>query len=127
MQAVDRQPLRAADGAPVHPGRHRPRRTPLYRLVRRHVATFFAQAEDKADIDAVTQIQCLGSAASLNNRLHCLVLGGVKRCATDGAPGFVEVPAPTGEALQTVLHKIVARMMTLLTRRGALVEEERSA
>jgi hypothetical protein len=34
------------------------------------------------------------------------------------------VPAPTDEALQAVLHKIILRMMTLLTRRGALVQEQ---
>jgi len=31
-------------------------------------------------------------------------------CDTDGEPVFVEVPAPTDEALQTVLHKIITRM-----------------
>ena len=30
--------------------------------------------------------------------------------------------APSDEALQAVLHKIITRMMKLLTRRGALVE-----
>ena len=39
---------------------------------------------------------------------------------------FVEVPAPTDEALQSVLHKIITRTMKLLTRRGVLVEEEGS-
>ncbi len=42
------------------------------------------------------------------------------------APKFVEVPAPTDAALQTVLHKIITRLMKLLTRRGVLVEEEGS-
>jgi len=42
------------------------------------------------------------------------------------ASDFVEVPAPTDEALQTVLHKIITRTMKLLTRRGVLVEEEGS-
>ena len=37
---------------------------------------------------------------------------------------FVEVPAPTDEALQAVLHKIVTRTMKLLTRRGVWVEEQ---
>ena len=41
-------------------------------------------------------------------------------------PEFVEVTAPTGEALQTVLHKIITRWMKLLTRRGVLLEEEGS-
>ncbi len=44
----------------------------------------------------------------------------------DGAPEFVEVPEPTDEALQTVLHKIIIRLMKLLTRRGVLIEEEGS-
>ena len=42
--------------------------------------------------------------------LHCLVLDGVYRCDTDGEPVFVEVPAPTDEALQTVLHKVITRL-----------------
>ena len=46
------------------------------------------------------------------------------RCRGD--PLFVEVPAPSDEALQTVLHKIITRTMKLLTRRGVLVEEEGS-
>ena len=48
------------------------------------------------------------------------------RCDTDGEPVFVEVPAPTDEALETVLHKVITRLMKLLTRRGVLVEEEDS-
>ncbi len=44
----------------------------------------------------------------------------------NGAPEFVEVPEPTDEALQSVLRKIITRTMKLLTRRGALVEEEDS-
>ena len=37
------------------------------------------------------------------------MLDGVYRRGTDGAPEFVEVPAPTDEALQAVLHKIITR------------------
>ena len=36
----------------------------------------------------------------------------------------MEVPASTDEALQTVLLKIIARTMKLLTRKGVLVEEQ---
>ena len=46
------------------------------------------------------------------------------RCGSDGAPEFVEVPAPTDQALQAVLHKIITRTMKLLTRWGVLVEEQ---
>jgi hypothetical protein len=62
----------------------------------------------------------------LNIHPHCLVLDGVYRRGTDGAPEFVEVPAPTDDALQAVLHKIITRTMKLLTRSGVLVEEEGS-
>ena len=51
------------------------------------------------------------------------MLDGVYR-HTDGEPVFVEVPAPTDEALQALLHKIIGRLMKLLTRRGVLVEDE---
>ena len=54
------------------------------------------------------------------------MLDGVYRRGTDGEPEIVEVPAPTDEALQAVLHKIITRTMKLLTRRGGLVEEEGS-
>ena len=50
----------------------------------------------------------------------------VYRRGVDGAPEFVEVPEPTDEALQSVLHKIITRTMELLTRRRELVEEEGS-
>lgn len=63
---------------------------------------------------------------NLNFHRHCLVLDGVYRTGVDGTPEFVEVPAPTYEAEQAVLHKIITRTMTLPTRRGVLVEEEGS-
>ena len=43
---------------------------------------------------------------------------------SDSGPVFVEVPAPTDEQLQALLHRIITRLMKLLTRRGVLVEEE---
>ena len=52
------------------------------------------------------------------------MLDGVYRRGADGAPVFVEVPAPTDEALQTVLHRIITRMMKLLTRKGVLIEDQ---
>ena len=48
------------------------------------------------------------------------------RHSIDGAPEFVEVPEPADEALPAVLHKIITRMMKLLTRRGVLVEQQGS-
>ncbi len=46
---------------------------------------------------------------------------------TDGEPVFVEAAAPTDEALRALLHKIIGRLMKLLTRRGVLVEEQESS
>ena len=71
-------------------------------------------------------IQRFGSAANLKIYLQWLVLEGVYRRGADGVPEFVEAPAPTDEALRTVLHKFITRTVNLLTRRGVLVEEEGS-
>ena len=51
MQAINRQPRRVPDGAPVHYERHRPEQTTLYRLVQQHAATFFEQDEAAAGAD----------------------------------------------------------------------------
>jgi hypothetical protein len=77
---------------------------------------------NEANSGAVTLIQSFGSAANLNNLLHRLMLDGVYKC-DDAGPIFGEVPAPTDEALQAVLHKIITGILKLLTRHGALVEE----
>jgi hypothetical protein len=104
--------------------------TPVLQVVHRVITRFLlGQAglkADEAESRSVTLIQRFGSAANLNIHLHCLVLDGVYRRGIDGTPEFVEVPEPTDEALQSVLHKIITRMMKLLTRQGVLVEEEGS-
>jgi hypothetical protein len=43
--------------------------------------------------------------------LHRLALDGVYKRGIDEAPEFVEVPESTEEALQTVLHKIITRLI----------------
>jgi len=96
----------------------------VHRAIARHLLDQAGLNAEQADSGAVTLIQRLGSAANLNIHLHCLVLDGVYRCDTEGEPVFVEVPSPTDEALKTVLHKIITRLMKLLTRRGVLVEEQ---
>ena len=98
----------------------------VHRVITRHLLGQAGLKADEADSGEVTLIQRFGSAANLNIHLHCLVLDGVYRTGADGRPEFVEVPAPTDEALQTVLHKIITRLMKLLTRRGVLIEEEGS-
>jgi len=50
----------------------------------------------------------------------------VYRCNPEGELVFVEVPAPTDEALQKVLHKIITRKMKLLTRTGAFGRKQRA-
>ena len=95
----------------------------VHRVITRHLLGQAGLKAGEADSGAVTLIQRFGSAANLNIHMHCLVLDGVYRCGTDGEPEFVEVPAPTDEALQAVLHKVITRMMKLLTRRGVVEEE----
>ena len=81
--------------------------TPVLQVVHRVLTRFLlAQAglkANEADSGAVTLIQRFGSAANLNIHLHCLVLDGVYR-RTDGEPVFIEVPAPTDEALRAVFE-----------------------
>ncbi len=102
--------------------------TPVLQVVHRVLNRFLLDqaglSSDEADSGAVTLIQRFGSAANLNIHLHCLVLDGVYRHGADGEPVFVAVPAPSDEAVQAVLHKIIHRMMKLLTRQGILVEEQ---
>ena len=101
--------------------------TPVLQVVHRAITRFLlAQAgltagltAGHADSGEVTLIQRFESAANLNIHLHCLVLDGVYRCDTEGQPVFVGVPAPSDDALQTVLHKIITRLMKLLTRKPA--------
>jgi len=83
----------------------------VHRVITRHLLDQTGCKADGADSGAVTLIQRFRSAANLNIHLHCLVLDGVYRCDTEGEPVFVEVPAPTDEALQAVLHKIITRLM----------------
>jgi len=100
--------------------------TAVLRIVHRVIAGFLLKQaglkRTTADTGAVTLIQRFGSAANLNIHLHCLVLDGVYR-RTGGEPVFQEARAPTGEALQGLLGKIIVRLMKKLTRLGYLVEE----
>ena len=90
----------------------------VHRVITRYLLGQAGLKADEADSGAVMLMQRFGSAANLNVHLHCLVLDDVYRRGTDGAPEFIDAPVPTGEALQTVLRKIITRTMKLLTRRG---------
>ena len=92
----------------------------VHRVITRYLLGQSGLKPEEADSGAVTLTQRFGSAANLKVHLHCLVLDGVYRPRADGTPEFVEAPAPTDEALQTVLQKIITRTMKLLTRRGGV-------
>ena len=96
--------------------------TPVLQVVHRDITRFLLNQAglkaEQADSGAATLIQRFASAANLNIHLHCLVLDGVYRCDAEGEAVFVEVPAPTDEALETVLPEIITRMMKLRTRKG---------
>ncbi len=81
--------------------------------MQRHAAGFIActEASTGAGLEgdvgcnaAITPTRCLGSAANLNVRRHCLVLDGVYRCGADDVPSFVEVGAPNDDELHTPLR-----------------------
>ena len=72
----------------------------VHRVITRHLLGQASLNADEADSAAVTLVQRLGSAANLIIHLHCLVLDGVYRLGSDGAPVFVDEPAPTNDALQ---------------------------
>jgi len=86
----------------------------VHRVIMCHLLDQAGPKAEQADSGAVTLIQpsfwMKGSAASLSIHLRCLVLDGVYRCDTEGERVFVEVHAPTDEALQAVLHKFITRL-----------------
>jgi hypothetical protein len=101
--------------------------SPVLQVIHRALSTFVIThaglTRAQAHTGAVTLIQRFGSAANLNIHLHCLMLAGVYRL-TDGGPVFQAVPAPSAEQLQSLLSRIVQRVMKSLTRKGALIEEQ---
>jgi hypothetical protein len=95
-----------------------------HRVITRHLVVQVGLKAEEADSGAVTSIQRFGSAANLNIHLHCLLLDGVYRRSEDGVPEFFEVPTPTDQALQAVLHKIMTRAVKIQTRRGVFIKVE---
>ena len=103
--------------------------TPVLQVIIRALSTFLIKQAGlihaQAQTGAVTLIQRFGSAANLNIHLHCLMLDGVYRL-TGGVPVFQTVPTPNTEQLQALLTRIIKRVMKVLTRQGALLEEPES-
>ena len=101
--------------------------SPILQVINRAISTFLTQQaglkRTEAQTGAVTLIQRFGSAANLNIHLHCLFLDGVYRVDGD-VPVFQPVRAPTAEQLQTLLTRIIKRIMKLLTRKGYIIEEQ---
>ena len=99
----------------------------LLQIIHRVIATFLikqsGRKRSQAHSGAVTLIQRFGSAANLNIHLHCLVLDGVYRSSA-GEPVFHEARAPSAAELETLLNRIIQRIVKLLTRTGYLIEEQ---
>ena len=100
--------------------------SPLLQIIHRVIAGFLIKQSGlkrgQAHSGAVTLIQRFGSAANLNIHLHCLVLDGVYRSCT-GVPVFHAARATSNDELQTLLNRIIQRILKLLTRTGQLIEE----
>jgi hypothetical protein len=103
--------------------------TPVLRILHRAIHTHLIKQatvkRDEAASGAITLIQRFGIAANLNTHLHALVLDGVYQTGeAEGAPVFIEACAPSHEQVQTLLDKIIRRILKLLTRLGHLIEED---
>ena len=101
--------------------------SPLLQCIHGVIATFLIKQSglkrSHAHTGAVTLIQRFGSAANLNIYLHCLVLDGVYRSSA-GELVFHEARAPSIDELQSLLNRIIQRIVKLLTRTGYLIEEQ---
>jgi hypothetical protein len=101
--------------------------SPLLQIIHRVIATFLLEQaglqRGQAHTGAVTLVQRFGSTANLNIHLHCLVLDGVY-CSSEAVPVFHEVRGPTAAELETLLSRIIQRILKLLTRTGYLIEEQ---
>ncbi len=93
-------------------------------MIATHLIAQAGIERSNAATGAVTLIQRFGSAANLNIHLHGLWLDGVYEAAGGGAPHFHPVPPPTTAQLETLLAKLIQRIMRLLTKAGHLIEEE---
>jgi hypothetical protein len=96
----------------------------VQRKITQHLLKQANLTADQAQGGSVTLIQRFGSAANLNIHLHCLVLDGVYRINPDGQLKFVEVPPPSDQQLQALLHSIITSVMKRLVRQGVLVQEQ---
>ena len=95
----------------------------VHRVITRHLLYRTSFQAYEADSGAVTLIQRLGLRPTRTFTCTAWCWTACTR-RTDGEPVFVQADSSTDEALQALLHKIITRLMKLLTGRGVLVEEE---
>lgn len=75
-----------------------------------------------AQTGIVTLIQRFGSALNLNIHLHMIVLDGVYT-PNAGEPRFHRVTAPSQKTLETLLNRIIKRLVRKLERSGRLAAD----
>ena len=103
--------------------------TPVLHIIQRAIHSHHLKQtgvpRDSGASGCITLIQRFGSAANLNIHLHGLMLDGVYQSGNaDSEPIFIEALPPSQQQLQTLLGKIIKRIMKLLTRLGYLIEED---
>lgn len=69
------------------------------------------------------RVQGFSSAVNVNIHLRCLMLDGVYR-GSGGEMVFYATRVATGDELERLLDKIIVRLMTMLTRKGYVKEED---
>ncbi len=77
----------------------------------------------RARTGVATLIQRFGSALNLNVHLHMIILDGVYTLEGD-RPHFHRVAAPERQHLETLLNRIIARVMRRLVKDGLLIVDQ---
>ena len=117
-------PHTAAEPFAIHPELITPVLRINHRAINSHLIKQAGIERQHAANGAVTFIQRFRSAANLNTHLHALVLDGVYGTAGEGAPLFHPTAARGNDQLQTLLDKIIKRIIKLLTRLNHVIEED---
>lgn len=71
----------------------------------------------------VTLVQRFGSALNLNIHLHMIILDGVYFAGAHNEVKFHQVPAPTQVELQSLLNRVIHRVIRRLERDGLLIPD----
>jgi hypothetical protein len=76
-----------------------------------------------AQTGVVTLVQRFGSALNLNVHLHMIALDGVYTVGKSGKAKFHRVKAPNQTELQTLLNRVIQRVVRKLERDGLLIPD----